>query len=609
MIQQPTANLSNSDKKGFSGSISYQVTMFSPQSHLFEVTLRVDGWRSPTLDLIMPVWTPGSYLIREYARHLQDFSAKGEGTQPLLWQKMTKNHWQVGTEDIHSIIVQYRIFANELTVRTNHLDNTHGYFNGAAMFFFVPGYEYYPMELTIVPPYSHWSITTALSSLHSAEPGQPQTFLVPDFNTLVDSPVEVGEHHCFSFYAIGKPHQLVVWGKGNLNADHLIEDMQKIIRVESDLFGGLPYDHYLFFLHLTSRGYGGLEHKDCCSLIYQRFGFRDRHKYHRFIQLVAHEFFHLWNVKRIRPQFTTREIPPNPLDFSYSEENYTPCLWFSEGTTSYYDGLIPLRAGIYDAKTYLTYLSQEITHYLTKPGRLVQPLTESSFDAWIKLYRPDANSANSQISYYLKGEMVSLVLDLFIRSRHQNRHSMDDVLRQMWCQYGVTQTPFTHAQLLSVIEVVAGTDLSDFFHRYLFTTEELPLSTYLNLFGLNLQSNGDDAHRPPYLGVNFEMDGGKEVVKSVDYGSPAWVAGIDSEDEIVAVDGLRITARQFANRLLDYKPGDVVTLSLFHQDSLCTLRVTLAEHQPNSYHLVPVTDPSEGQVDLCQQWLGESLWS
>jgi len=434
--------------------IFYQVSMSQPTSHLFEVTLTIDNWQENQLDLKMPVWTPGSYLVREYSRNLQDFTAQNNQNKTrLIFQKVSKNHWQIEIEHATSITIFYRIYAHELSVRTNHLDDSHGYFNGAALFLYIPGLELLPSVLEIIPPQANWKVTTPLESLE----GKKNTFLVPDFDTLVDSPVEVGTHQCYEFQVRKKIHRLAVWGKGNIDAEKVIRDMEKIIEVEADLYGGLPYDNYVFLLHLSNNGFGGLEHKNSCTLNYSRFGFRDSEKYNRFIQLVAHEFFHLWNVKRIRPKALEK--------FDYEQENYTPSLWFSEGTTSYYDLLIPLWAGLYNSKIFLDNLGKEITRFLVTPGREVQPLAESSFDAWIKLYRRDTNSDNSQMSYYLKGELVSLLLDLLIRDHTQNQRSLDDVMRQMWEKFGKTEIGFTENQLKEVIESVADSDLTDFFSR------------------------------------------------------------------------------------------------------------------------------------------------
>ncbi|MEW6497997.1 MAG: M61 family metallopeptidase [Cyanobacteriota bacterium] len=576
-------------------TIHYHVAMPQPELHLFEVTLLVQGYSEPVLDLKMPVWTPGSYLVREYAKHLQDFSADtGNRQQRLKSRKIGKNHWQIDTADTAEITVRYRVFANELSVRTNHLDATHGYFNGAALFFFLPGWEHQPIRVTIVPPKPDWHVTTSLRSI----PEEANTFEAEDFDTLVDSPFEIGTQRLYNFEVLGKPHQLAIWGQGNANPDQIVEDTKKIIEVEAELYGGLPYDRYLFLLHLSNNGFGGLEHKNSCSLNYPRFGFRVKDKYNRFMQLVAHEFFHLWNVKRIRPKALEK--------FNYEQESYTTSLWFCEGTTSYYDLIIPFRAKIYDAKGFLEGLSKEITQLQTTPGRKVQPLSESSFDAWIKLYRRDANSNNSQISYYLKGELASFLLDLLIRSRHGNQRSLDDVMRQMWQNFGKEEIGFTPEQLRDVIESVAQTDLSDFFERYIDGTEELPFDEYLEPFGLRLKGN-EEEEPVPHLGANVKAENGKAVIHFVEAGSPAAVAGVDAGDELLAIDGWRVTAEQLSDRIKDYKVGDTIQVSVFHQDELCTVPVTLQAAQPNRYLIVPVEKPTEVQKQNYSGWLGTQL--
>jgi predicted metalloprotease with PDZ domain len=575
-------------------TIAYHVSMPQPESHLFEVTLQVQGCQGATLDLKMPVWTPGSYLVREYSRHLQNFTAQTD-TEPLKWRKVGKNHWQIDTANHSALTVRYRIFANELTVRTNHLDETHGYFNGAALFFYVPGFQAHPIRVTITPPNLDWKVTTALPVV----PGKPNTFDAKDFDTLVDSPFEIGSHSLYSFEVLGKTHELAIWGQGTIDVDRVIQDTQKIVEVEAELFEGLPYDRYLFLLHLTANSFGGLEHKDSCSLIYSRLGFRAKDQYDRFMQLVAHEFFHLWNIKRIRPK--ALEV------FDYEQENYTPSLWFSEGTTSFYDLIIPYRAGIYDTKAYLQALSQEMTRYLTTPGRLVQPLSESSFDAWIKLYRPDSNSANSQISYYLKGEMVTLLLDLAIRIKHQNQRSFDHVMKSMWEQFGKDEIGFTPEQLKGVIESIAGFDLTDFFDRYVDGTEELPFDEYLAGFGLRLKSNAESNHLPPFAGMTVKTENGREMIKFVEANSLAQRSGIDPGDELLAIDGLRVGANQFEERLKDYKSGDTIQLTVFHGDELKQRSLTLASPRANSFIITAMEEPSAIQQQNFEGWLGIPL--
>ena len=587
-MTEVTAPPSQSSTKQDKVTINYQVGMSNPQMHLFEVTLHLEDYSLSTLDLKMPVWTPGSYLVREYAKHLQDFSAVSDD-KALIWRKIAKNHWQVDTDGISKVTVKYRIFANELTVRTNHLDATHGYFNGAAIFFRIPEFDKQLIRVTIQTPNPQWHVTTTLPVVEA----QKNTFVAEDFDTLVDSPFEIGTHQIYDFEVRSLPHQLAIWGKGKVEVEPMIEDIKRIIEVEADMFDGLPYEKYLFLLHLSAQSFGGLEHKNSCSLIYRRFGFCDREKYERFMQLVAHEFFHLWNVKRIRP----KELEV----FDYDQENYTPSLWFCEGTTSYYDLLIPLRAGIYDIKSYLNNLSKEITRYQTTPGRKVQPVSESSFDAWIKLYRQDANSPNSQISYYLKGEMITLLLDLLIRSRHQNQRSLDDVMSKLWQQFGKDEIGYTAEELKQVIESVAGTDLTDFFQRYIHGIEELPFNEYLEPFGLKLVADKTDE---PFLGIKVVSNNGKESVKFVEYNSPAQIAGIDAGDELLAIDGIKVTGKQLSERLKDYQPQDTIEITVFHQDELRNFSATLGEPRASKYEVVLVKNPSATQKENFANFLG-----
>lgn len=574
--------------------LQYEVAMPDPASHLFEVTLHCSVATLDILDLKLPVWTPGSYLVREYAKHLQDFTATDHQNQPLRWQKISKNHWQVQTSETDRAILRYRMFAHELTVRTNHLDATHGYFNPGAMFFYVPGHEADKIVIIIHPPDPSWQVTTALKSL----PDAPLTFLADNFDTLVDSPFEIGTHHIQDFEVLGKPHQFAVWGAGNYDLQKMVSDTRKIIEVEAKLFDGLPYDRYFFLLHLSAKGYGGLEHHDCCSLLYPRFGFRKPDSYNRFMSLVAHEFFHLWNVKRIRPQ----ALRP----FDYDQENYTDVLWFCEGVTSFYDLVIPYRAGIYDAKFYLKLLSESITRLQAIPGRQTQSLTESSFDTWIKLYRPDANSRNSQVSYYLKGEIVFLLLDLQIRQQHQNQRSLDDVMSQLWQTYGQTQQGYTRDQLQAIIESVAQLDLTDFWQNYIDGTVELPYAEFLEPYGLEVVS--DFGKQPiPYLGVTLKNQTEIGQLQFVDVGSPAQQAGLKPGDLLLAIDGFRVQPDQLNSRLQNYQAGDLLTVTVFHDDRLESHPVKLADPQPTSYRIKSVAQPTAQQNQCFQQWLGLDL--
>jgi predicted metalloprotease with PDZ domain len=563
--------------------LTYRVAMPQPQTHFFEVTLQIKDWQQPQLHLQMPVWTPGSYMVREYSRHLQDFKAIDSQGKSLSSCKTAKNHWCV--EGSGDLTISYRVFANDLTVRTNHLDASHGYFNPAALLFLVPDRTHEPIQIEIVPP-ANWQVTTPL-------PGNNNIFIAQNFDELVDSPFEIGQHRIYDFEVLGKPHQLAIWGEGHIDVPKWLADITKIVTVTAEIFGGLPYDRYLFLLHLSANGYGGLEHKNCCSLLYPRWQLQKTEQYEQFMQLVAHEFFHLWNVKRIFPQGLEK--------FDYNQENYTPSLWFSEGVTSYYDILMPRRAEIYGRSTLLSQMSKEISRFLTTPGRLVQPVTESSFDAWIKLYRPDANSSNSQMSYYLKGAMVALLLDLKIRAVSNSEKSFDEVLVQLWRDYGQVGKGFTDRELESLIQSIAGIDLQDFYRDYLYSSIELPFDEYLQPFGLKIAAV---ASPTPYWGAVVKTEQGREMIKTVATGSPAALAGIDPGDELVAIDGYRVTADQLADRLASYQVSDQLKVTVFHQDRLMHCELKLAASQPSKYELALLTDLTPSQLYNLQCWAG-----
>lgn len=563
-------------------TIVYRVAIPQPESHLFEVTIEVQDWQEPILDLHFPVWTPGSYLVREYVRHVQNLRAE-IGGNALVCRKRSKNRWRI-ENCVGTVRVRYQVFAHDLTVRTNHLDRSHGYFNPAATLFFVPGHRT-NLSIAIEPP-PHWIVTTALPEI------SPNCYKAVDFDQLVDSPFEIGQQQVYPFEVLGIPHSYVVYGEGDFDAERTIADTQKIIEAEAAIFGGLPYDRYFFLLHLAAAGYGGLEHKDCCSLIYNRFGFGKTESYHNFLQLVAHEFFHLWNVKRIRPKGL--EV------FDYEQENYTPSLWFSEGVTSYYDILIPFRAGIYDAANFLRLMAKDITRLQTTFGRQIQPLSESSFDAWIKLYRRDAHSDNNQISYYLKGELVTFLLDLLIRDRSNNQRSFDQVLQQLWQRFGKDEIGFEPEDLTAIIADVAGVNLDDFFQPYLEQTDELPFDQYLEPFGLRVEV---DRSETPDVGMTLQNDGGLARVKAIVAGGAAQRAGLMVDDVVLAIDGWRVTADKVGEMLDRYGPGDEVRVDFFHDDGLMQGTIELGEGAVSGCRIVPIEGASEQQRAAFKGWL------
>ncbi len=576
--------------------LHYRVDLTQPWSHCFKVAVTIRDWQDESLLLCLPVWTPGSYLVREYSRHLQEFRAETTDGLPLPWRKVRKNHWQIEGTRGKTVVVRFSMLATELTVRTNHLDSTHGFFTPAALLPYVPELRHQSCEVEIVAP-EPWQAFTALPVLTQSpgEPVVPHRFQADNYDHLVDSPFEIGPLEVHHFEAAGKPHRWVTWGQGPVRYEQLLADTRRIIEMEAALFGGLPYDNYLFILHLSGGAYGGLEHRDSTVLAYDRHGLAEPESYPRFLQLVAHEFFHLWNVKRLRPQALE--------EFDYDRENYAPSLWFCEGVTSYYDPLLPLRAGCYGVEFFLDGLGKDLSRYLTTPGRQIQPLTESSFDAWIKLYRRDAWSDNQQMSYYLKGQLVTMLLDLEIQ-RHQPERCFDDVLRRLWQTHGQPERGYREDELRRLISDVAGVNLEAFFAAYLDGLEELPLGEALARVGLTLAPS---LQPHPFHGLRVADEGGRCRVKFVAAGSPAAVAGLEPGDELLALDGFRISVDSLPKRLKRYQPGDRLGLTLFHGDELVNRRLTLAEPQPASWGLTPNPEATVEQRQAFRRWTGCDL--
>jgi predicted metalloprotease with PDZ domain len=574
--------------------IVYHLSMPEPHTHLFHVELRVEGMEGPVA-LVMPAWTPGSYLIREFARNVQWLHAEDGTGRTLAWRKEDKLTWRVEAPEDGRLRVRYAVYAHELSVRTSHLDASHGYVNGASVFFYLAGREREPVLLEVEAP-DGWHTTTGL-----AHTERPDVFRAADYDELVDSPLEIGTHRVVEWESEGRPHRYAVWGRGNYDLDRLVEDTAKIVSATRELFGGpLPYDHYTFILHVVPGQYGGLEHRDSTSLIVDRWGFRGR-EYEKAIALVAHELFHAWNGKRIRPE------PLGPFD--YTRENYTRNLWVVEGFTTYYTEVVLRRAGILSPQRFLERLGDAVSSYLATPGRLRQTLEESSFDTWIRFYRQDENSPNALISYYQKGMLVAMLLDLRIREATENRRSLDHVLRLLWERYGMQDVGFPEAGIEELVEEVCGERLDDFFASYLRSREELDFERHLRTAGLEMvpaapASAAAGAPPSPVLGLRLREEGGRTLVSHVLADTPAYRAGVGAGDELLALDGLRVSARDLPARIQERREGEEVALTLFRRDELLTLPLKV-EHRAAPRGALRRTAPATPmQTAVYESWLG-----
>lgn len=571
--------------------IVFTVSMPRPFTHMLEVEMRLRLEEArPQLDLVMPVWTPGSYLIREYARHVQDFTAEAEG-RPLAWRKVNKNTWRIDTDSLRAITVRYRVYANELSVRTNELNDRHAFWNNAALLMYIDGHLDAPATLRIVP-YGNWKIATGLPPVE----GTPNAFRAENFDILYDSPVLAGDFRTLEFRVRGVPHRIVIDGDGNYDAERMRRDVQKIVEAAAEMMGDIPYRDYTFLLILAPSGGGGLEHLNSTALIWRRFGFRPEKDYRDFLSLVAHEFFHLWNVKRIRPD----ALGP----FDYTRENYTKLLWVAEGLTSYYENILLLRAGLISDRDYREMLADAIKSLQNTPGRLVMSVEEASFDAWIKYYRRDENSINSQVSYYDKGALLGVLLDLEIGRASAGRRSLDDVMRYLYAEFYRKGRNYTPEDFQAACEKMASRSLDEFFRRYVRGRDELPYNSFLEAAGLRLEVKRSSNEPRAYLGAQLAQEGDRLIVRTVRAGTPAYDQGLNAGDQIVALDGKRVTLESFNARLEERKPGEKIRLTIFRADDLRTLEVALGAAPEDEYKIVPVTAPSDAQRQIYRAWLG-----
>lgn len=572
--------------------IAYTVSMSKPATHLLEVEMRLKWTQMPDkAELKMPVWTPGSYLVREYARHVQDFAVREGSGRPLAWRKINKNTWQIDSKGSVELVATYRVYSNELTVRTNELNDEHAFWNNAALLMFPKGQLAAPSTLKVMP-FGDWKIATGLPSVA----GQPNTFRAQNFDILYDSPFEVSNFNEITFTVQGKPHRVVMSGEGNYDLNAIASDSAKIFEEGYKIFGELPYDDYTIIVNL--RGGGGLEHLNSTALQWNRFGFKPAARYRAFLGLVAHEVFHLWNVKRIRPD----ALGP----FDYENENYTKLLWVAEGATAYYEGLILRRAGLISDTELLSNKAGMISDLQARPGRLETSLEEASFDAWIKYYRQDENSINNQISYYDKGEIVNMMLDITIRTASGGSKSLDDVLRYLYDEFYKKGKNYTPEDYQRVSEMMAGRSLDDFFSKYVRGEGEIDYAGIFAGIGLKVEVKQPNRNRA-YIGADTAEDGGRLTIRTIPAGTPAYDQGLNTGDQIVAIDGYRASNQFLQSYLGEKKPGDTVKLTIFRFDRLREISFVLGANLRSEYSIVPVENPTPTQRRLYQEYLKSEL--
>jgi len=567
--------------------IQYQISFPNPENHYCNVTLKFTSTASSHI-LGMPVWTPGSYLVREYSKHIDKIWLSGASNSAAM-VKINKNQWKISCKKGALIEITYQLYCNEISVRTNFVDYSQAFICPAATFLYIKGLEKSPCLVRVVPN-KYWKKMACALAISKFE------VKADNYDLLVDAPIQVGNHDEFDFDIDGVKHTVVMVGKNNADYTKLAVDMQKILRQTIAVFGELPINNYLFIVHNTQNQGGGLEHLNSAVLMMPSQDYKDYDKYMGFISLVAHEYFHLWNVKRIRP----KELGP----FNYDEENYTNLLWFFEGFTAYYDELLLYRAGFIDKENYFKKITSTISQTEYRPGVQVQNLADASFDAWIKAYRPNENSFNTQISYYGKGSIVALLLDITISSNKKDSQNIDVLMKALWKMYKKQpQKGLIESDIIAASESAAGISLTTFFNELIYSTKSPNYDSFFNLVGLDFTKIADN--NKPHIGLTTKKIEGKLVVSNVYFNSAFYNAGINVNDEIIALNNMRVEDLQTAIDTCII--GDKVVLMISRAGQILNLEVKLSKNPNDLLKITAQKNLTANQKTTQTIWLKKGL--
>ena len=589
-------------------NIHYSITLSHPEAHLYTISCRVEQPDTSGQQFQLPNWIPGSYMIRDFAKNIIRFVAKDKQGNLLTTTKINKSQWQVEA-CMTAILIEYDVYAWDLSVRSAHLDTTHGFFNGTSVFLAVIGQEQSPCTITINKPseenYKDWRVATSLHTLES-NLYMFGEYRAENYDDLIDHPVEMGTFDLTSFYINGIQHDIVLTGKHRADMDKLRNDLEVICQTHVDFFGELPdIKRYIFLTMVVGDGYGGLEHRSSTSLLCSRKdlpikGQEQTNEYRNFLGLCSHEYFHTWNVKRIKPEAY--------LPYNLNEEVYTEQLWAFEGITSYYDELALVRSKLITEEHYLEMLGKTITRVLRGAGRFKQSVAESSFDTWTRFYKQDEGAPNNIVSYYTKGSLIALALDFEIRKATENKKSLDDVMHHLWSNYGKKKIGVPEKQIEKIASDIANKDFNHFFEQYLYNTKEIPLKEYFSFVGINLESYtapsvDDTGGKKPAEESNKDITNlgariinhslGAKLSHIYDDGN-AQKAGLAAGDIIIAIDNLKTSKADLEKTLTTYNVGSEVLLHAFRRDELMLFKLILTSSSHNSYYLTLENDKIPG---------------
>lgn len=588
-------------------AIHYCLIPADPYGHLYDVSVEIQQPDPDGQIISLPNWIPGSYMIRDFAKHLIGMKATTLSGEGLSLTSLNKSQWKIAPS-AQAIRLSYQVYAWDLSVRGAHFDQTHGFFNGTSCFVMVEGQRDQAVSLDIqstdFTDNQAWLVATSLKPLNT-DPSGFGLYQAQDYDELIDHPVEMGSFTQAEFFASGIKHRVVLTGKHNCDLERLCADLTKICSSQLEFFGQpAPFDEYLFMVMVVGDGYGGLEHRASTALVcsrdvlpYPGMGTAND-SYLEFLELCSHEYFHSWNVKRIMPaQFQTPDL---------SQPAYTEQLWWFEGATSVYDLQFLLRAGMIDQSKYLNTLAQQMTRVYRMPGRFKQSVSESSIHSWTKFYQQDENAPNAIISYYTKGALIALGLDFEIRKATQNQKTLDDLLLYLWQHYGSVKLGLKEGEIETIASSLAGKDLGTYFDRYLRGTEDLPFDDWFAEWGISFQQRpatsandlgGRSTQDQAYLNIGANLLNTEHQTLKVTHvwqQRPAHQAGLSANDEIIAINGIKIISTTQLDSLLSRAQiGDQWLCHAFRRDELMTFTLTLD---------APVLDRIQLEADENAKW-------
>ncbi|MGP1272587.1 MAG: M61 family metallopeptidase [Phycisphaerales bacterium] len=570
-------------------AVSYEVDLSAAPTQVVTISATapvVDG----RAEFVLPVWRPGRYGVLDFAATVREWSARDDLGRPVEAIKTRKNAWLVQPDaDSQTVTLTYSIYANSLGDRTRHVDDSHAFLSGSSVFVMSPPHRELEHRVSIGLPVG-WEVATGLS-------GEGGVFAAPTYDHLVDSPLEIGTHQLLIFDCDGVMTEVAIWGDVEIDPDQIEADFCAVAEATHEVFGDARhFDRYVYIVHAYPGGRGGTEHLNSTVVQTTPATFRDADRYRGFMSLVAHEYFHTWNVKRFRPAGIT------PYD--YDRENYTSLLWLVEGTTSYYDELLLVRAGLNTPDRYLRDVAGSLSSVVDRPGRQRSSLSQSSHDAWLKFWGQDSpDHRNTTVNFYSHGAMVSLALDLFLRDATANKASLDHVMRTLNARFDWRNSGYTPGDVKAITAEVAGKSMDWFFDRFIDGTEAPPLAEALLLAGLRAERGEPDG--PPYSGINSRMSNGAEVIISLDDPSPGFLAGLNVGDRIVSVDGVSVEEVDLRTALADRAAGDRVVLGVFRYGRFREFTVELDPPAPGRFVIERIDEPTDIQREVYESWLGQ----